>query len=429
MTLGWFTSFTGVEWDGPFSDADESPFTGRFHMDMAKTLERAGFDFILLEDTLMVPHTLEQSFNPYLRLGSMAPKHDPLPLAAMMAAATERIGIVATMSTMFYPPFMAARLVATLDHLTGSRFGWNVVTSAEDSAAQNFGLDVLPEHDLRYDMADEYLDLVQQLWGSWDQDAYVRDYATSTYVSPDSVRPVNFEGKFFKSRGPLNTLPPRGGRPVIAQAGGSPRGRAFAAKYADIVMTIAKGTDKMRRYRDDVRETAAACGRNPDDLKVVYVVNPIMAETSAAAHEKSERIRTSDRRVQETLLLVSSITEIDFSQYELDEPLPELTTNGERTALEAFAQPGSGKTLRELAQDGIANSMDLVGTPDEVADQMEAIMTEVGGDGFMITVGQFPLNRRYILEVAEGLVPALRRRGLVRREYSSPYFRENLLDR
>ena len=196
MTLGWFTSFTGVEWDGPFSDADESPFTGRFHVEMAKTLERAGFDFILLDDTaIMVPHTLEQSFNPYLRLGSMAPKHDLLPLAAMMAAATERIGIVATVSTMFSPPFMAARLAATLDHLTASRFGWNVVTSAEDSAAQNFGLDVLPDHDLRYDMADEYLDLVQQLWGSWDQDNYVRDHATSTYVSPNSSQPRRPQGR------------------------------------------------------------------------------------------------------------------------------------------------------------------------------------------------------------------------------------------
>ena len=424
--LGWFGCFQGVQFDTPFSTT-ASPFDGRFYVEMAQTLERACFDYLLLEDTLMVPDLIGGTFEAYLKRGNMAPKHDPIPLSAMLGAATRYLGVVATMSTTFYPPFMLARVAATLDHLTGARFGWNVVTSAEDAAAQNFGLEKMIEHDKRYDIADEFMDLVQQLWSSWDPDALVADHDTGTYVAPGKVRAINFEGEYFRSRGPLNTLPPLNGRPVIVQAGGSPRGRSFAAKHADSIITVAKGVEKMKAYRSDVRARAEECGRKPDDIKILFVVNPIVAETSEEAHARKDRVHTSDRFVEETLLLVSSITDIDLSRFPLDEPLPVgLTTNGEQTALDAFTQYGSRKTLRELAQQGINNSIEFVGTPDEVADEMGEVMDEVGGDGFLISSGPIGPSRRYLNDITEGLVPALQRRGLVRSSYTHEHLINNL---
>src|ERR1700676_4044692 len=163
MHLAWFMNFTPDEWNGPFA-AGGSPWAGDFYVEMAQALERACFDYIMIEDTLMVSEAYGGTMEAYLKHALMAPKHDPSPLAAIMAAATSRLGIVATMSTSFYPPFMLARLCSTLDHIARGRFGWNIVTSGEDAAAQNFGLPKLPPHDLRYEMADEYMDLVNQLF-------------------------------------------------------------------------------------------------------------------------------------------------------------------------------------------------------------------------------------------------------------------------
>jgi FMN-dependent oxidoreductase (nitrilotriacetate monooxygenase family) len=425
--LGWFMNFTAIEWDDHFSST-EDPFTGDFYVDMARSLERACFDYMLIEDTLMVPDAYGHSFDAYLKHAMMVPKHDPVPLATLMAAATKRIGLVATMSTSFYPPFMLARLAATVDHIARGRFGWNIVTSGEDSAAQNFGMDKLTEHDLRYDIADEYVDLCCKLWESWDTDAVVMDRDTGTWARGDRVRTIDFEGRWFKSRGPLNTVRPPQGRPVFVQAGGSPKGRQFAATWADSIVAIANGVEGMKSYRDDVRARAEAIGRKPDDIKVLFLVSPVLGETTAEAEERKARLSESDRYVEQSLLLVSSITDIDFSQFPLDEVLPPLTTNGEQGSLTKFMQEGSGKTLRQLAKEGLANSVHLVGTPDDVADQMGEIMAEVGGDGFLLTANSDMLSRRYIAEITDGLVPALQRRGLSRTSYTHEQFRDNLLE-
>src|SRR3984957_10074834 len=180
----------------------------------------------MLEDTAMVSESCGASTEAALRHALMVPKHDPTPLAALLGAATSRMGVVATFSTLAYPPFMLARLCSTLDHIAGGRFGWNIVTSGEELAAQNFGLEHLPPRQERYDMADEYVDLVCQLFNSWDADAVVMDRAAGTYADHGKVRPINFEGKYFKCRGPLNTVRSPQGQPVFVQAGGSPRGRA-----------------------------------------------------------------------------------------------------------------------------------------------------------------------------------------------------------
>ena len=168
LHLGWFMNFTPGEWDNPLA-AGGSPWDGKFYVDMAQALERACFDYIMIEDTLMVSEAYGDSAEAALKHALQVPKHDPSPLAALIAAATTRLGVVATMSTLAYPPFMLARLCSTLDHIAGGRFGWNIVTSGEDIAAQNFGLDKLPPREQRYEMADEYVDLVCKLFDSWDR--------------------------------------------------------------------------------------------------------------------------------------------------------------------------------------------------------------------------------------------------------------------
>src|SRR3978361_1322141 len=246
--LAWFTNFTQGDWINPVSQGTGN-WDGKFFVEMAQAMERACFDYIMLEDTLMVSEAYGGTSAATLKYALQVPKHDPMPLAAMIASATTKLGVVATMSP--------------LDHIAGGRFGLNMVTSGEDTAAQNFGLDKLPPRETRYAMADEYVDVVCKLFDSWEPDAVVKDTATGTYADHTKVHPIHFEGQFFKVRGPLNTVRSPQGRPVFVQAGGSPRGRAFAAKHADSIIAVGNGVEGMKAYRDDVRRHAAAAGRNP----------------------------------------------------------------------------------------------------------------------------------------------------------------------
>jgi len=209
-------------------------------------------------------------------------------------------------------------------------------------------------------------------------------------------------------------------RPTFVQAGGSPRGRAFAAKHADSIIAPAYRLAGMREYRDDVRAHAVKLGRNPDDIKVLFLVYPTLGETSEEAREKHRRMVTAPAFVEASLASSGTTSDIDFSQFDLDQPLPcRLTTNGEQGSLDKFQQWGSGKTLRQLASERFDSELDLIGAPDEVADKMAQAMEEVGGDGFLISTPFQRTSRRFINEVCEGLVPALQRRGLVRQAFTA----------
>jgi FMN-dependent oxidoreductase (nitrilotriacetate monooxygenase family) len=426
--LGWFLNFTPDDWNQPFGNGGV-PFDGGFYIEVARALERACFDYLMIEDKLLVPEAYGGSAEAVLRLGIMAPKHDPAPLAAVCAAATRHLGTIVTMSTLAYPPFMLARLCSTLDSLSGGRFGWNIVTSAEDMAAQNFGLEKLPPREQRYDMADEYLDVVNQLFDSWAPGALVLDRERGIYADATKVKPIHFKGRYFNVRGPLNTVRAPQGRPVYVQAGGSPRGRRFAARHADSIIAVCNGPQHMKAYRDDIRRHAIAEGRNPDDVKVMFLVTPVLGATEAEAQQKQQRLLQRPDFIEQMLALLSSITDIDFAKFDLDQTLPHLTTNGEQGTLDKFQQPGSGKTLRQLvteASGGVASSMELIGTPDHVADLMGDAMELVGGDGFLITTPTQRMNRLGLIEVTDGLVPALQRRGLVRSQYRHAMLRDTL---
>jgi FMN-dependent oxidoreductase (nitrilotriacetate monooxygenase family) len=430
--LAWF-------FEGASPQAWGKPFTGAigrdwmkpdWSQDVARILERACFDYVLIEDSSYVADVYGNSMDIYLRNAIATPRQDPAVVANYMTAATSRIGIVPTLATFAYPPYLTARLIGTLDQVSGGRIGWNMVTGSSTKAAQNFGLEDQAEHDLRYEMADEYMQVVNGLWDSWEADAIVDDLENGVFADHKKVHTIDFEGTYYKVRGPLNSGPLPQGRPAIAQAGGSPKGRAFAASYADTIVTHVNGIEAMKAYRDDVRERAVALGRNPDDIKVLYLINPVIGHTDAEAHELLAQ-RTARRHADAEVNLAhfAKTTNIDFSALGMDEVLGEreLHTNGHQQSLEQFIARNRGKTLREASLGlGGNGCVDLVGTPDSVAAQMDEAMTEVGGDGFLFVSDV--LSRRTLSEVADGLVPALQRRGLTRTEYSHTHLTDNLLE-
>lgn len=424
--LGWFlgNSYGVHGWNQPWGGTDWADWTQPdLHIDMARALERACFDYILLEDSVFVPDNWGGSMDFYLARALRAPKNDPLPLVPLLAQATSHLGIVPTISTSFYPPYLLARLIATLDLMSKGRIGCNFVTSTAERAAQNFGLDQHIEHDLRYEMADEFVEVVTKLWSSWDEDAIVMERDTGVFVDPTKVRPIDFRGRFFASRGPLNTARPPQGRPVLVQAGGSPQGRQFAASHMDSVIAAVSTVGEMKAFRADLRQRVAAAGRDPQSCKLFFVVQPTLGETNAEALERSRR-RQAHREAHPELTLaqMGTLTDIDFSTFDIDAPIGELTTNGQQGTLKRFL--AQGRTLREIARNYRYGFEDLVGTPEHVAGAMAEVMQDVGGDGFMFSG---PVSRRYLAEITDGVVPALQRMGLVRTAYEHRHFRDNLM--
>jgi FMN-dependent oxidoreductase (nitrilotriacetate monooxygenase family) len=424
--LAWFLSrgFSPKAWRLPWAgDTAANWLKPDLFVDLARSMERACFDYLIIEDSSHVPYKYRNSHDVYLKYAAATPKMDPAVLVPYMTMATKHLGIVPTLSTTEYHPFMLARLVNTLDHVTDGRVGWNIVTGSSDHGAQNYGRDTQYPHDERYDRADEFAEIVTRLWESWDDDAVVLDTKQPLYADGRKVHPIFYEGKFFRCRGPLNAPRSPQVRPVLCQAGGSPRGQIFAARWADTIIALAESIDQMKAFRADVRTRAVAAGRNPDSIKILFLAYPIVDTSEAAARERRELERLdSIEHLEMHLALMSTTGGIDFSEFDLDEPLPALTTNGHQSTVAKYA----GKTMRSLAlANAIKSGIDFTGTPDHVAGMMDEVMQEVGGDGYLLFNGEF--TRRYIMEICDGLVPELQRRGLTRTGYPHKLFRDNLL--
>ncbi|HTC08582.1 MAG TPA: NtaA/DmoA family FMN-dependent monooxygenase [Acetobacteraceae bacterium] len=430
--LGWFLQGSSVQaWGEPWTGhIGQSWMVPALFLDMARCLERACFDYILIEDSSYVGESFGGSTEIYLKNAIAVPRQDPSVVASLMTTVTSRIGIVPTFGTYAYHPYLLARLVASLDQVSQGRIGWNAVTGSSDFAAMNFGLPGMPEHDLRYDMADEYMRAVKGLWASWEPGAIIADRHNSVLVDPTKVHAVNHEGRFFKTRGPLNSGPAPQGQPVIAQAGGSPRGRQFAAQHADTIVAHTKGTAAMQAYRDDVRKRMIACGRDPDSCKVLFLVAPIIGETDEEAQQrKRARAARAEATLAQRLAHFGKVTNIDFGKFDLDKPLPaDVTTNGHQQNLDEFRARAAGRSIRATMTDDSVTSLsvELVGTPDSIAARMGEVMEETGGDGFLFSMPN--VHRRTLAEIEDGLIPALQDRGLVRAAYSHTQFRDNLLE-
>jgi FMN-dependent oxidoreductase (nitrilotriacetate monooxygenase family) len=429
--LAWFLQGSSIQswgekWTGNIS---EEWMTLDLFLDLARSIERAGFDYLLLEDSIYIGQNWKNSREIFLKNGMSVPRQEPSVVAATLAAVTSRLGIVPTLSTFAYHPYLTARIIGSLDQLSSGRAGWNMVTGSSDLSAQNFGMERLPEHDRRYDMAEEYVAIVTKLWDSWEPGAIVADRESGVLIDHTKVHTIDFHGEYYSSRGPLNSGPCPQGRPVIAQAGGSPRGKKFAAQHADTIVAHVKGAAAMKSYRQELHANMRACGRDPATCKLLFIVTPIIAETAKEAQEKAHLRKVSAaENVDVRLAQLGWITNIDFSDFDLDAPVGELTTNGHQESLRQFLRKAGKRTLREAIIDYTTSggSVDLVGTPDQVAAQMDEVMQEVGGDGFLFTQGG--MSRRSIAEIADGLVPALQQRRLVRRAYAHQHLRDNLLD-
>lgn len=426
--LGWFLAgFRAPAWMSKWSGRSTRDWAkGDFFVALAQTLERGCFDFIMIEDSNYIPDNYGGSHDVYLKHGHRGPKHDPLMLAAILTRETRNIGIVATVATTESTPFHIARTMATLDHLSDGRIGWNMVTGSNDRAAQNFGRPRQPLHDERYELADDFVTAAKALWDSWDPDAVILDEESGQYIDPEKVHVIDYEGPYFSTRGPLNTIPSPQGKPVLVQAGNSPRGQSFAGRHAEVVIAGGKSVEQMKAFRDSIRGVAAEQGRDPDSVKVLFLIDPVFGETDAEAKEKARRQREEHANDLEYVLSnwASTVT-TDLSQFDPDEPLPKtLHTNGHQSQLDAMVN--SGKTLRQIVTDSFADEDNgLVGTPADVARVMADTAEAVGGDGFLLSTRMPTL--RYVSEVSDGLVPELQRLGVFRTEYEHPRFRDNLL--
>jgi FMN-dependent oxidoreductase (nitrilotriacetate monooxygenase family) len=353
--LGWFAAgFRVPAWNQPWSGTSSRDWSdGTFYVDLARAFERACFDYFMIEDSNYIPDDYGDSMEVYLKLGHRAPKHDPAILAAQISQYTKNIGIVVTVATSETTPFHLARLMSSLDHLSHGRIGWNMVTGSSDHAAQNFGHEGQFPHDVRYDVADEFVDLVTRLWESWDQDAVVLDEQSGYYVDHNKVRVLDYRGEYFASRGPSVALPPVQGRPVLCQAGVSSRGMQFTARHSDTVIATANDLDGMRSLRETIRAHAVEAGRDPDAIKVMFLVRPIVGESEEDAQHRA-RMDELDRKRQLEMSLsnLASNTMLDFAAFDLDSPLPkDVTTNGHRGMLENMV--ASGKTLRQIGEDSV----------------------------------------------------------------------------
>ena len=426
--LAWFLSqgYGPKSWrtDWPGSDIRRWMMPDLF-VELARAMERACFDYLIIEDSSNVPYTYQGTHDTYLKYAASTPKLDPAVLVPYLAQATEHLGIVPTLSVSEYPPYLLARLVNSLDHVTEGRIGWNCVTGSNDGAAQNYGRDKHYPHDERYDIADEFADVVTRLWEAWEPDAVVLDRDAPMFADGTKVHPIHHEGKYFRCRGPINAPRSPQGRVPICQAGGSPRGQLFASRWGDTIITDGGGSvEKMKEYRDNVRRQAAEFGRNPDDIKVLFLAQPIIDVSMEAARERVRMKEVeSEQHIDLQLSGMSRLTGIDFSKFDLDTPLPELTTNGHQSSLAKWI----GKTPRSIVKTyGRKAGIDFTGTADHVAGMMQEVMEEVGGDGFLLFNSYF--DRRYIIEVCDGLVPELQRRGLTRKAYAHRHLRDNLLE-
>jgi FMN-dependent oxidoreductase (nitrilotriacetate monooxygenase family) len=352
--------------------------------------------------------------------------YEPFTLLSALAGVTEHLGLVATGSTTFDAPYHVARRFASLDHISGGRAGWNIVTTSNPDAARNFGLTDHMEHGERYARAREFYDVVTGLWDSWADDAFIRDVENGIYFDPDKLHVLDHKGKYLSVRGPLNIARPVQGWPVIVQAGASDAGRQLAAETAEMVFTAQNDLAAGREFYADVKRRAEKAGRSRDHLKIMPACMVVVGETIEEARAKRARL---DGLVHYANAIASLSIALghDASKFDPDAPLPEVpesnaSKSGRQRAIDLARR--EKLTVRQLAQRlGGYSGLALVGTPKSIADEMEEWLATEGSDGFTI---MFPYLPGGLDDFVERAVPELQRRGLFRREYEGRTLRENL---
>jgi FMN-dependent oxidoreductase (nitrilotriacetate monooxygenase family) len=424
LRLGAFmrpvTIHTGAwRYPGAYPDAN---FNFAHMKRFAQTLERGRFDAFFMADHLAVLNMPVAS----LKRSHTVTSFEPMTLLPALAAVTERLGLIATASTTFDAPYHVARRFASLDHISGGRAGWNLVTTSNPDAALNFGLEEHVEHDERYRRAREFFDVVTGLWDSWADDALIREVESGIFFDPDKLHVLDHKGKYYSVRGPLNIARPVQGWPVIVQAGSSEAGRQIAAESAEAVFTAQTTLEQGQRFYADVKGRMEKLGRSRDHMKILPAAFVVVGDTLDEALEKRARLDTFVH-YDSGIASLSIALGHDVSGFDPDGPLPEIPeSNASRTSRQRVVEWAERDklTIRQLAQRiGGYSGLEMVGTPAMIADQMEAWLVGEGSDGFNVMFSHLPGG---LDDFVDKVIPELQRRGIFRREYEGATLRENL---
>jgi alkanesulfonate monooxygenase len=431
MRLGGFlgggapTGAHVASWRHPDARADAGINFPHF-VEIARTAERGKFDFIFVADNMMVREAKPEVLS---RSAQYIANFEPLTLVAALAAVTSRIGLVATASTSWNEPYNVARKFASLDHISGGRAGWNIVTSSMNAEARNFGQDGVIEHAARYARAREFTQVVLGLWDSWADDAFLRDKDSGIFFDPAKVRPLDHRGEHFAVAGPLNVPRPPQGHPVLVQAGASDDGREFAAEFAEAVFTNHVTLESAQAYYADVKRRAARFGRGPESILIMPGISPIVGRTESEARERDEHLQSLVDPVL-GLDVLTTMLGTDLTGHPLDAPLPELvrpTDTGSRSTFDNWTALARREnlTIRQLIARavGARGKSVIVGTPAKIADHMQSWFENEAADGFNIMPPYLP---GALDEFVEVVIPELQERGLFRRDYTGTTLREHL---
>jgi FMN-dependent oxidoreductase (nitrilotriacetate monooxygenase family) len=418
MALGVFVAYHHVGgWRHPDAHPDAMQRLDTMKH-LAQSAERGLFDLFFLADGLAV--------SPDAPPTGLA-RFEPLTLLSYLAGFTRHIGLAATVSTTYGEPYHIARFFGSLDHLSGGRAAWNVVTSSSSKAAFNFSQDAPLEHDQRYERAHEFVEVVKGLWDSWERDAFVLDKAAGVFFDKSKLHTLHHQGKYFSVQGPLNVPRPPQGHPIIIQAGSSGPGQELAARTADLVFTAQRDFDDARIFYSRVKQLAASYGRSPEHIKILPGVFPVIGRTEREAKEKFELLQ-SFINLQHGLSALSKRLGQDVSVYPLDEPLPDLPrTNGIQSRAELLIKLArrEGLTIRQLALEagGAKGHRIIVGSAQQIADRLEEWFVGRAADGFNIMPSHLPGG---LDEFVDEVVPELQERGLFKTAYEGGMLREQL---
>ncbi|MCF9018589.1 NtaA/DmoA family FMN-dependent monooxygenase [Pseudomonas syringae] len=425
MKLGAFLMATGhhvAAWRHPDVPANAG-LDFKHYRHLAQVAEAAKFDALFVADSVAA------ATGDIASRMARSDHFEPLTLLSALSAVTNHIGLIATATTTYNEPYHVARKFASLDHLSGGRAGWNLVTSDAAAEAQNFGRSEHVGHAERYSRAREFYEVVTGLWNSWADDAFTRDKASGQYYDPAKVQELNHQGEHFSVKGPLNVARSPQGQPVVVQAGSSEVGRDLAAQTAEVVFIAQTSLASAQAFYADIKGRLAAYGRSADSLKIMPGVLIVVAETEALAREKFESFQDLVEPEVGVALLGRMLGNFDLSGYPLDGPLPELplTDSGQRSRQKLLTELAEREHLnltqlgRRIA--GGRGHYSLIGTPEQVADELQTWFEQGAADGFNVLVPHLPGG---LEDVARLLVPELQRRGLFRTEYEGTTLRENL---
>jgi N-acetyl-S-(2-succino)cysteine monooxygenase len=428
MRLGAFFNPTGhhvASWRHPRAQADAG-INFQHYVEITRTAERAKFDMVFLADNVCVR---DASMEAISRSAQYIANFEPITLLSALSAVTSHIGLVATASTSYNEPYHVARKFASLDHLSGGRAGWNLVTSGQEAEAKNFGREKHYQHGERYERAREFARIVIGLWDSWDDDAFVRDKESGQFFRPEALHPLNHTGENFSVRGPLNVPRTPQGRPVIVQAGGSEDMIAVAAEFAEVIFCAPLTLDAAQKFYGELKGRVAGYGRDPEQVKIMPGLSAIVGRTEAEAQERYEYLQSLIHPIVAREILSLVLGSVDLTPYPLDGPFPENLpkSNASQSTYQYVIDMARKEnlTMRQVALRvaGARGKSVVRGSPQQIADHMEEWFRKDGCDGFNLMPPFLPGGLDDFVEL---VLPELRRRGLFRTEYEGRTLREHL---